>query len=457
MKYYIILICIIFLVCCVLPATATTIAEDDFNRSDSYNLGSKWHQEAANFYQILDNRLVLNSTTSYAVINQNISLVQSDYNLSFEYVDLNLSSQTARLDIMFYLQSLTSDSNGCMIELREDSTSALAYWSNNSYISTPLAMGETLKNNSVFIFSLNGTNVSVYRNDSYIGFIDVWGDEYSSGTVGFKGLYSAGEKAIDDFIVYNDTAAEGDTFDFNVTYWNPGSGGLVTTFEISNITAGWDKDIYVLLNVTRDTWKYTLSYSNDTEISNQTATSTNESLNFSIPLVEDSYNITESATVSTSTIIVPANSWCMFNNWTANTTFSAIAANESNDVAYSYYNVSSGLWESYWPGYSWNTNNNIGEDNSVMAFFDAETTITAITITPSSTELYTSWNMLFVQNTDNETLTDIKADIGANCTAIWWYDSSADTYSDTGADTVQPNQGFLAYLTQGMTWTRSDL
>jgi len=86
------------------------------------------------------------------------------------------------------------------------------------------------------------------------------------------------------------------TFDYNVSYWNPGSGGLVTTFEISNITAGWDKDIYVLLNVTRDTWNYNLTYSNGTEVSNQTATSTNESLNFSIPLVEDSYNITESST-----------------------------------------------------------------------------------------------------------------------------------------------------------------
>jgi len=84
------------------------------------------------------------------------------------------------------------------------------------------------------------------------------------------------------------------SYDLNVTYWNPGSGGLVATYNITNISAGVDT-INILLNVTRDTWKYTLTYSNDTEISNQTATSTNESLNFSIPLVEDSYNITESS------------------------------------------------------------------------------------------------------------------------------------------------------------------
>jgi len=69
--------------------------------------------------------------------------------------------------------------------------------------------------------------------------------------------------------------------DINVTHWNPGSGSLVATYCVTNITAGVSS-INILLNVTRDTWKYTLTYSNDTEISNQTATSTNESLNFSL-------------------------------------------------------------------------------------------------------------------------------------------------------------------------------
>jgi len=90
------------------------------------------------------------------------------------------------------------------------------------------------------------------------------------------------------------TQASSNTADVNITYWNPGSGGLVATYNVSNLSASVS-DIYILLNVTCDTWNYNLTYSNGTEISNQTATSTNESLNFSIPLVEDSYNITESS------------------------------------------------------------------------------------------------------------------------------------------------------------------
>lgn len=96
-------------------------------------------------------------------------------------------------------------------------------------------------------------------------------------------------------------AAGAGTVDINITYWNPGSGGLVATYNITNITVEVSS-INILLNVTRDTWKYTLTYSNDTEISNQTATYENESLNFSIPLVEDSYNITESSTGAADTL-----------------------------------------------------------------------------------------------------------------------------------------------------------
>jgi len=96
------------------------------------------------------------------------------------------------------------------------------------------------------------------------------------------------------FYVYSEEDAVA-SIDVNVTEWNPSSSGLVATNNITNISATVDT-INILLNVTRDTWNYNLTYSNGTEISNQTATSTNESLNFSIPLVEDSYNITESST-----------------------------------------------------------------------------------------------------------------------------------------------------------------
>lgn len=161
--------------------------------------------------------------------------------------------------------------------------------------------------------------------------------------------------------------------------------------------------------------------------------------------------------VNTSTITIPANSQGMYNNWTSATTFSAIATNESNDDVYSFYNVSGGLYESYYPGYSWNANNPIGRDNSVIVFVNAETTVTADIVTPSSTELLEGWNMLYVQGSDNETIADIKTDIGVNCSAVYWFNSSAGAYSDTSTDIVQPNQGFLAYIDTAFTWTRSDL
>lgn len=40
---------------------------------------------------------------------------------------------------------------------------------------------------------------------------------------------------------------------------------------------------------------------------------------------------------------------------------------------------------------------------------------------------------------------------------IWLFNSTSGTYSNTTTDILQPCQGFLAYITQPMTWTRSDL
>lgn len=244
------------------------------------------------------------------------------------------------------------------------------------------------------------------------------------------------------------------TFEVNVTYWNPDSGGLVETINVTNITAGL-QSINFLLNDTNSGWLYTVTHSNGTYVDSATATYENESLNFSIPLIEDSYNITES--IAQSTIVIPINSYGMFNNWTAATNFSNITANESNDVCYTYYNVTNGEWESHYPPYSWNSNYVIPLEASVFMFVDAETTVTATIVTPSNTELYPGWNHLFVEGTDNETIANIIADIGANCTDVWKFNSTAGAYSNTSSDTIQPCQGFIGYITQNMTWTRSDL
>ena len=159
---------------------------------------------------------------------------------------------------------------------------------------------------------------------------------------------------------------------------------------------------------------------------------------------------------STSSIVIPSNSWGMFNNWSVNTNFSSIATNESNDVAYTFYNVTSGEWDSYYPGYSWNSDNTIDKNNSVMGFFNAQTTITANTVTPWNTSITAGWNMLYLMGTVNRTLTEICTNM-VNCTDIYYFNSTTNDYVSSGTDTIQPNQGFLAYVNHTETWIRSTI
>jgi hypothetical protein len=179
---------------------ATTIAEDNFNRADSTDLGPKWYEEY-DYYNISNNQLFFRMTsTTYAVINQNVSLSQGDYNLTLTYIDRNENDEDAKFHIMFYIQSYTSDTDGLMIELREDSAHAYAYWPNATYIEAK-NMGITLNNNTVYSFLIVGDNVSIYQNGTYRGFLESWSNLLSNGTVGFRGSSSHAGIAIDDFSV----------------------------------------------------------------------------------------------------------------------------------------------------------------------------------------------------------------------------------------------------------------
>ncbi len=175
------------------------------------------------------------------------------------------------------------------------------------------------------------------------------------------------------------------------------------------------------------------------------------------------FNLTNGSIIvkGASLITVPANSWGIFNNWsTYNTTFSQIAANESNDITYTFYNTTSGEWESYYIGYTYGANNPIGQHNSVLGFFSAQTTITANTVTPSTMDLTTGWNMLYVEGTSNRTLTTIETNIETSpCTvsAIYSFNLTTQDYVSTGTENVQPNQGFLAYIDSDCTWTRTTI
>jgi len=161
-------------------------------------------------------------------------------------------------------------------------------------------------------------------------------------------------------------------------------------------------------------------------------------------------------TATTYIISVPANSWGMFNNWSKNTNFSSIASNESNDVAFTFYNVTTGEWEQYTPGYSWNADYTINKNYSVLGFFNAQTTITATTVTPWNTSITEGWNMLYLMGTTNQTLTAICTNM-VNCTDIYYYNSTTNDYVSTGTDTIQPNQGFIAYVNQTGMWIRTSI
>ena len=201
--------------------SAVTIAEDDTTRPNNFSLGPKWYAETEGIYQILNNLLVLNNTNSESIIMQEVPLTSSNYNITFTYHDLNESDETGRVDIMFYVQSSTSDLQGNVIELREDDTSALGYYSNMSYIGIDAPMGETLQNNSTFNFILNGDNVSIYRNGGFVTYMHSWGDAFSMGTVGFKGLNSADGKAITNIIISNESAVSGPAFTYTSTMNTP--------------------------------------------------------------------------------------------------------------------------------------------------------------------------------------------------------------------------------------------
>ena len=319
--------------------------------------------------------------------------------------------------------------------------------------------GTSILNTDLYSSVSNVTYHLIQANETPNTNRDVSGNSYEYGRWNLKTTDTSQSP-----IIYNVTGVYGTGIgSVNITYYNLDYDNLTANvlINISNKTG-----VLTYINLTHIgnlSSTYCLNYPNGTAVQ-ACVTCTGEGdtiwFNGSADRLPEAinYSINETEAVSTSTIIIPASSWGMFNNWTVATTFSAIAANESNDVCYTYYNVSNGEWESHYPPYSWNADYVIPLEASVMVYVNAETTVIAYTVTPANTNLYTSWNMLFVEDTDNESVSSIIADIGANCTDVWWFNSTAGAYSNTTSDTVQPCQGFLAYLTQDMIpWIRSDL
>jgi len=378
-------------------------------------------------------------------------------------------------------QMLVTKSDGSAsssFELRFDSTTGkISYTSNMGgvYYNTG-AIGQVLLNNTWYhiVSTYDNSTIRLYNNGIKYFSIAKSGVIYTSsdnlligsrasGTVYFFDgsidevrIYNRALSAAEIAVMYNtslritamplilnQTAQTGNVINrTRINYTGQDAWNNISLDATENGTSNW---FIVQENITSDTWY---------DIANQY-----QKMDFRVRLNNNGSNtpfFTSLEWDERPPITIPANSWGMFNNWSENTNFSNIAANESNDVAFTFYNVTSGEWDSYYPGYSWNSGQVIDKNNSVMGFFNAETTITANIVTPWNTSITAGWNMLYLMGTSNQTLTAIYTNM-VNCTDIYYYNSTTNDYVSTGTDTIQPNQGFLAYVNQTGTWIRSTI
>ena len=211
----------------------------------------------------------------------------------------------------------------------------------------------------------------------------------------------------------------------NVTHWNT---------SYSNTTAGCT---------------YYFNFDNDTEILNQTASMDDEELwfNSSTLLPTGIYYINGSCPYNYITLY--ANEYALINNWTADRTFSQIATNISNDVCYSWYNYTSGLWESYYVGYSYNSANVIPKNCSAFVFVDGETTISATPNTGGITIQNASWFYGYLPGSTAKTLTEIETAMDADGLDVWslyGWSNATQAYTVTGGYSMAPNEGYSVYV-----------
>jgi hypothetical protein len=163
--------------------------------------------------------------------------------------------------------------------------------------------------------------------------------------------------------------------------------------------------------------------------------------------MNDSYNFTLDTGVNTITLY--ANEYAVLNNWTADQTFSQIAANISNDVAYSYYNSTSGLWEAYRAGYTYNANAIVPKNCSAFVFVNSQTTASATPNTGGVTITQDAWFYGYLPGSTAKTLTEIETAMDTDGLDVWslyGWDNATQAYTATGSYSVSPNEGYAAYV-----------
>jgi hypothetical protein len=143
-----------------------------------------------------------------------------------------------------------------------------------------------------------------------------------------------------------------------------------------------------------------------------------------------------------------ADEYALINNWTTAQTFAQIASNMSNDVCFSYYNSTSGLWEAYYVGYTYNANAAIPMNSTAMVFVDGDTTISATPNTGGVTITQATWFYSYLPGSTAKTLTEIETAMDADGLDVWalyGWNNATQAYTSTGGYSVAPNEGYTVY------------
>ncbi|RLC76882.1 MAG: hypothetical protein DRI61_12500 [Chloroflexi bacterium] len=164
-------------------------------------------------------------------------------------------------------------------------------------------------------------------------------------------------------------------------------------------------------------------------------------------------------TVEESGIVVnaPMNKWTCFRMYPQyNLTFEQIFTNLTNCLALSYYNKTIGMWQSYWSGYDFNKNIVVSEQESLFAYFTAETNLSCNIPSPKAKPLKAEdTTPLYLRGFGNKKIEEIKAALesdGCIVVQVCGWDKNNQEWNCTDDFVVHPSEGFIVQTSNNCVW-----
>ena len=140
-------------------------------------------------------------------------------------------------------------------------------------------------------------------------------------------------------------------------------------------------------------------------------------------------------------------------NVVAAETFSTIAAGIDHDRCYTWWDSTNDQWESYRVGYSYNAAKSVPQNDSYFVLMDGTgTTISCSVAAAGTIAIPAGYYATYLRESNAKTLSAIKTDMGGNVNDLWAFNSTAGAWTDTGAYSVQPNQGLMVNSSTGFNW-----